>query len=144
VEWFPILEVGPTGQLIGITREAEWLTTRKDGSVTSPIADADGILSLLRLVELNPGTFREVAVTTLSNLGFDQSLMDKFPTCELIEFALKMRSNYWANYALDWMEEFDCSQDHLPTLQSMIDDRGAEQKLRHRARRILRRSVGSK
>ncbi len=144
VEWFPILELGPTGQLIGITREAEWLTTRKDGSVTFPSADIDGKLSLLRLVELNSVIFREVAVTTLSHLGFDQSLIDNFPTSDLIKFALETHSGYWGNYALDWMEEFGCSRDHLPALQSMIDDRRTEQKLRHRARRILRRSVRSK
>lgn len=137
-EWLPILEIGPTGQLVGVTRTQEWVSTRRDGFVAFPTVDIKEMLLFLRLVELEPRAFFEAIGNALVELGLSRELLEKFPTRELIDFSLNTRSNHWILHALRWIETLDRSLEHLPALREIVNGRWAEQRLRHRARRLLK------
>ena len=125
------------GLSIGLTDDGRWVIESVDGLV--PLRSEPGIDSLLECL-YHP---RAEIVNRLNNsieaVGLPVAVFASFPFLELVAHALDF-SPFYADLALEWLEEGSLDQEFLPLLQGVADadERRFPEVLRHRATQLCR------
>ncbi len=133
--WLPVMDLHGHGLSIGLTDDGRWVIESVDGLV--PLRSEPGIDSLLECL-YHP---RAEIVNRLNNsieaVGLPVAVFASFPFLELVAHALDF-SPFYADLALEWLEEGSLGQEFLPLLQGVADadEKRFPEVLRHRATQL--------
>ncbi len=139
--WLPVMDLHGHGLSIGLTDDGRWVIESVDGLV--PLRSEPGIDSLLECL-YHP---RAEIVNRLNNsieaVGLPVAVFASFPFLELVAHALDF-SPFYADLALEWLEEGSLGQEFLPLLQGVADadEKRFPEVLRHRATQLCRQIRG--
>jgi len=135
VQWIPILSVGRTKRLIGITQEGDWGVETADGFCI--FDKLDKFLYGLELLEVD---FDKLDSLLVCDLPEENTIYDIFPYIQIIVFAFEYeRSDYWLELAFKWYDKLDHNKKNLLRnhLLSVIKNANVSQGLRHLAKHKL-------
>jgi hypothetical protein len=127
---------------VGLTDEGDWLVhlRRPDGSEELHSPSSAAGVAMLPLLERPPERFIAALSTRASELRIETSeIADAFPLREVIDAALRTRSDYWIELAARWLDAEIISPGSVAVaIGEAADDLKISQHLRHRLRRLAR------
>jgi hypothetical protein len=134
LRWIPLIRVKPSEPWIGTTERGHWVVEGKEGVVRIEHAQ---LLPLLHCLETPIEELRAALFEAVRRFGIDEGRMQEFPYDDLVDFALRSRTDYWAGLALQWLERLPVTSACKDALRAVIDSQWATQKTRQHAQRIL-------
>jgi len=135
VQWVPILSVGRTKRLIGITQEGDWGVETADGFCL--FDKLDKFLYVLELLEVD---FDKLNSLLICDLPEEKTIYDIFPYTEVIAFAFEYEwSDYWLEFAFKWYDKLEHNKKALlrNSLANVVKNGKVSQRLRHLAKHKL-------
>jgi len=139
IDWNPI-ELG-SDVAIGISTEGRWFVDTADGVVD--LENPKSRIFLLRVLESPASEFQRRLEEAIKKENSRTSCdIPAFPTFELLLAGMQAGS-YWLEHALNWVDEFDLSEQRSQQISSVlrefVDDKSIPQETRHRIQKLLAR-----
>lgn len=137
VRWIPIIDVSGMGFFLGIDEEGKWVADSKDDIIE---ISSKSSVPLLPALELAYYEFCSKLSECVSKLGLPDSVMSTFPLTDTIRCGLEQVSDYWAESALNWCENYEKTElqrNLKDALEKLFFEKRASQKVRQRAKRLL-------
>ncbi|WP_162958850.1 hypothetical protein [Nocardia yunnanensis] len=133
-EWIPVIRY-QSGLWLGVSDGELHIGTEHEP--TKPIDHAN-LVGLLPLLELD----RDQVMSTIGRKEREAGLAvgtisDLISLKSILRTAISMRSEYWTELALDWVEILPNDQELSDALTGLVTANWASQKVRHRAKRKL-------
>ena len=136
IRWLPITSIGQ-GRWVGMSEDGYWVVEGKENEVIIISAD-NSLIFLLQCLERPRAEFVESLNKGLSNNNLSIVIAQNFPFDDLIACGLTFGNDYWAELALEWLKDQSLNKKIKDALTKLIKFKGASQKLRHKAQRILK------
>lgn len=126
------LEIGH-GLQLGV-EDGAWAVRSKNG--VFPLSSEQDFFRAVSLLEMPYGD----AVNSVEYFRKVNEIILTFPFASVAKIGLTCASDYWAGFALSWLQEFSAEQKAIysEVLSSLCDAKWASQKNRQRAERQLR------
>jgi len=96
-------------------------------------------MGVLPILERPLPMVRSEAARTAARLGLPLTLSDALPVAEIIRAALTIRSDYWVDLAIEWLEVGV----ERPPLDADIADAARDRRLAQRTRHRLGRLIST-
>jgi hypothetical protein len=136
LRWIPLIRIKSSEPWIGTTELCHWVV-EGNGDVI-PIDHAH-MLPLLHCLEAPIEEFMAALSKAIDQFSIGGVQVQEFPYYGLIDFALRSKSDYWADLALQWLETLPLARTRNDALHAIVKSRWATQKTRYHAQRILAR-----
>ncbi len=139
--WLPVMDLHGHGLSIGLTVDGRWVIESVDGLVL--LKSEPGIDSLLDCLYHPRAEVVNRLNDSIEAVELPVAVFASFPFAELVAHALDF-SPFYAELALEWLEEGLLGQEFLPLLQSVADadERRFPEVLRRRATLLCRQIRG--
>ena len=134
-EWLPLVEIGTSGTMIGVSRSGIWLVSDANGCVT--VSSERARVLILPLLEREAGPTRQACSRVLASQGIFPEGGVELPFLTAIRTAFSWHSVYWTEHALSWLEVVRSPQDIIACLEELVNASWLSQRARHRARQVL-------
>ena len=140
IEWCPLAVFGERPLAIGLSRQGAWVWGGLgDAHVTAFPVNGPTAVGILPVLEVPLFLVKKRVAETSSKLGLDpRQIVASFPILEIVQAALRTRSDYWIDHALSWFESEGPYTEVPDEFFSAAVDRSLSQRNRHRLRRILK------
>ncbi|GEM_PF-1978291 len=135
--WIWIASVSEYGVSLGISEGGYWVIEAEN--IITPIVEGKHLRDLLPCLKMSPDEMTLLITKNLTKRGLSVKIWDGFPLQDLVMSGLKSRSDFWANLALNWVEEFPTTTLFAEELEEIIGAEWVTQKTRHKAKKILKR-----
>ena len=139
--WLPVFQID-SGKTLGLTKNGYWASDSRDSVIV--YEPGSSVLPLFPCLEIEYSKFRGLGKAAFSRLGLSERLIDTFPTSELVYLALTDVSGYWAELALNWLEDIEIDNRIKEQLQQITKAKWASQKTRQKASKFLRGKIKQK
>lgn len=137
VTWLPLVQISTTGIWLGLDRNGVWILGRLDGAVESSAKRLPS--SWVTLLELSEESFRQDLQSAAERFELSsENLQKRIPVREVLTMAIRSRSAYWSERAVQWIQQRGASREHLELLQGVSTAEWANQRTRHIARRLAK------
>ena len=120
--WVPVFDLHGHGLPVGLTDGGAWVIESVEGLV--PLDSKPGLDSLLECLYSPLQQIRERLRRGIQALGLPVESLASFPFVELVAYALDF-SPFYAELAIEWLEEGSVHEELLPLLQSVLDAGGS-------------------
>lgn len=139
VKWIPIMEFGEFEITLGLTTDAAWMFSDKQGVMI--LDESWKYLRLIVLLEQSKDTLSNTLKESLSKYEIFIDPQEVFPFSQIVKIGLKQQSDYWVRLAVSWYTELPfMTQNELINLLYEIENaQWASQELRHRVKKIIRK-----
>ncbi len=137
--WIPILLCWVPDKHIGISEDGFWVVEERSG-----LRILDSAKSLVRikiLLEKPIEKIRRELITYFCSSNIIEDVDDIFPFIKIIQGVLEDGFDYWMELAFKWYDEFPLERKIVlkNTLSKIVENKSVTQKLRHKARKELKR-----
>lgn len=135
--WCPLVGFGEPRVALGLSADGERLWGEEVvGIATVYPLEAPAVVGVLPILERPLPMVRSEAARAVARLGLPLPLVDALPVTEIVGAALKTRSDYWVELALEWLEA-DADRQHLTdAITAASSDSRLAQRTRHRLQRL--------
>lgn len=139
VNWIPLILCREHGTIIGLSADAEWVLEEKAG--LRILDETWKFLRVIVLLEQPRAEIHNSLTEAFNNYQIFIDVDDIFPFVEIVKVGFDQKSDYWAELALNGVTELPQVKQKLllESLRKILDARWASQKLRHRAKKELRK-----
>jgi hypothetical protein len=141
VRWAPLMQISSSGIWIGITRDGRWAAGRPKGQIQA--MEEYPPPGFLPILDLDPDSVTGMLGSAARRLGIPRLGSEiSLPFDDIILMALNGGSPYWVPRALRWIEAKGADVRLTAPLQSISESKVYDQRTRHLARKLWRRSSG--
>ena len=137
IKWFPVLMISEN--YMGLSDYGQWVVETREG--LHVLSDERPFVFILPLLERSTSSIKLILSDFFKSLSIETNPWEIFPYLELIRAGLEKESDYWAELAFNWFKELSAKEKHSmkEALSVIVDAKWASQKVRHLARKELKR-----
>lgn len=139
VIWLPLVRISDTGIWLGLDRQGVWTLGRLDGVVESSAESMPS--SWVVILDADELSLRADLSSAAEKFGLSpEGLQSLIPIDDVLTMAVRSRSIYWVERAVQWMTERGVTEEHLALLRELAAAKWVGQQTRHTARRLVKAS----
>lgn len=136
VSWIPVVDVSSCGIILGVCADGYWV--RGDGATIEVVDGCDAPIAMLPCLEIDSESLLALLRGGLATLDAVTILSDTFPLIEIALCGLESRSERWISLAMNRLDE-GLRDTRFESALLALTQNAPTQRLRHRARALLRR-----
>lgn len=135
VSWLPLTQISSSGIWLGLNRQGVWALGRLDGRVES---SADQLpSSWVTVLESSEDALRDGLNHAAERFKLSsEDLQYMVPVQGILTMAIRSRSAYWAERAVQWISQEGSPCEHLNILEEVSKAKWVNQQTRHAAWRL--------
>lgn len=136
--WIALTSCRENQVTIGLSTDAKWVIKERQG--LRILDETWKFLRLLVLLEQPRTIIYDSLKEALCNYEIFVDVDDIFPFVEVVKIGFEQKSDYWVELALNWFTELPPLKQEglLESLLEIANAQWASQKLRHRAKKIIK------
>lgn len=136
--WIPIINIFDDEVWIGISELGYWVLENERHTIIRLCHGCD-LRALLPCLQRPYTEVIQKIEKALIERNIPREILDDLPITDLILLALKIKSDFWASKALEWLEYVHPNEEILFQLQQVNKEKWLTQKTRHQVRKLIKK-----